>query len=580
MPVSYFVVLVISVIAALLATIPELVVNASLQSLGLAWLVFAVAANLWWMVVLAGPVIWFWRKGRPGIGLAASLALAAMVAGGFTLLRAHALEAIAAPQTVTLAGALVDKAARTVEVRLDAGRREAEDVPCEALCEGLLLAGAEWVRVTGPGSQGEPEAHLFRSAGEADCRALDAGFPDGAPCILLGTDSGDVADLLLRVEVTRDSRAAGDGQRGLAVLVQSQRLVVTDQRDGTVLHDEVSRKWRQVRAPVLLLPNLGRGGSGLEFSTETKADPLPDKAEVLQSLGQPFLAVRPWVETRPAGAYSPAEGYAANLPQDRALMLSILAGGDGVLAPGLVRQVDRWLRGLRDGAAVVPGDRPILVQLQGRLPFPTRSLDRLRMKAPQLFVANVGDLYRTIREGDEPEALAAAQTLLNLVRNDPPGTHAGEAEDFLAALESGRYPEHLFRIVGLYGFDPAPVLRGVVDASDWTRSGASIGLLLTAACLSDPKWAGTLGPFVMDLVVPELGPPFRARDVDRHLMRNATQALMALGRKDLAIDLRNRVAPEALVAAYAKGLAGSEPRTPDELRDMHFGRLEEMAACR
>lgn len=138
---KYWALLTLSIIAAVLAMIPIVVVMGSLYSFGLTAPVFFVAANLWWVLILLGPVVHLWRAGKLAWGIAASLALAAAVIGGFYALRAASLQAIAAPAAQTMPGALVDRLAASVEIRDDHARNSA-DAPCDTLCEGLLTAGA------------------------------------------------------------------------------------------------------------------------------------------------------------------------------------------------------------------------------------------------------------------------------------------------------------------------------------------------------------------------------------------------------------------------------------------------------
>jgi hypothetical protein len=188
----------------------------------------------------------------------------------------------------------------------------------------------------------------------------------------------------------------------------------------------------------------------------------------------------------------------------------------------------------------------------------------------------MSDLYRMVRDGNESESRSAASTLLNRGRGDPPGVHADEAADYLAALESGRQWGYLIQIVGRYGFDPTPVLQREIDSPQDAEDGPDVFILITAACHSDPKWADTLGPFVHELVLPlTLKPQSLAYSRDK--LSKATNVLMRLGRSDLAEDLRNRVDPETLAAEYEKNFTSARPpETVEALREVFFGRMEKM----
>jgi hypothetical protein len=70
----------VAVLLAIVASIPGLVIGLTFLSGFLLAPLWPVAANLWWVVLLAAPVVWFYWRGEAAYGVALSVAL--LVGGG------------------------------------------------------------------------------------------------------------------------------------------------------------------------------------------------------------------------------------------------------------------------------------------------------------------------------------------------------------------------------------------------------------------------------------------------------------------------------------------------------------------
>lgn len=137
---------------------------------------------------------------------------------------------------------------------------------------------------------------------------------------------------------------------------------------------------------------------------------------------------------------------------------------------------------------------------------------------------------------------------------DPPGAHATQGDEYLAALRSGKEWGLLIQLVGRYGFDPAPVL--IAELAAWTyREDDPVFTLLNAACLAGPAWDASLVPFVHDLMIPmaedplmQSYPGFTGRIFVRDVAPVGTAALRRMGPMDLVEDLLARADWDAVHA--------------------------------
>ncbi|EEW23810.1 hypothetical protein Rsw2DRAFT_3267 [Rhodobacter ferrooxidans] len=574
MPVWFWVLAVIAAVAAVLAMLPAVVILSSFYAFGWGFpvgMLWFVAANLWWVLLLLWPVIWSLRRGRILVGLVFSAGLMALAVGGFYSLRAAHLASLYVPLVVAqpLSGQVLS--AELVEGR--DGALLGNSV-CGDLCERLLIGGMDWVRVVSPGPDGVPVATVTARAEAVDCRALDPDFPDGAPCLLLRADRGSAADLRLTVTQQGDGHASREDMSGLAFLLSRQRLLVEDLRGPSpvLLHDQSRRIWMQATQPVPLHANAGFDGNGLHgggltFPWVRLQDAPLDVASVLQAAAVPLAPARGFTQTKPGDRSRAAEGYFDERPHDLALIASLL----GKPGERQAAQISAWLDRFSRGRAPTLAERALLA----RLPLETQrihALDRLMQVQPELFVPDFRAYYDRVLSGPDQQSTTAAAVILETVRRDPPESHAAEADLFRTVIASGRQWGYLIQVAGRYGFDPLPLFQAEVKAPNRPKDGPDLYALFHAACNSDPKWADSLAPFVHAQMLPLLAEMDRRKDA----LRMGTTALMMLGREDLAQDLHNRVDWPTVYAVESKGfnhitmeqlqerLLGSQSRTAAE----------------
>lgn len=573
-----------SVVLAVLAMIPAVVVLSTLTTGFLMAPVWLVAANLWWVMGLAAPVVWYRERGRTGFGTAVSIGLAVVVAGGFYGLRSLALARIEAPFAST-AGALAgqdDVSVVDLVVKADGVLGEAA---CDALCERLLTgATVTTVRRIVDVDNGRAIAHVFRRLDPAQCLALDPEFPIAEPCLLLVADDGLATDLRVTVDGSGDGYASRDEVGGLAYLVSARRVRVEDLRAGeaVLLHDQSTRTWFEAVAPVPLIANSGFDGNGLHGGGLApprlrKSDPPLGVAGILEGLGLSLGPGRPFVETEPGlnigGRITLApKGYFEAQPYDTALIASILNRGDD-LDEGIVAQIGDWLKRLERTTDATGTTRALIGRLPDVLGAQAIMLQGLSLKRPELFVEQFADFYRQVQSGNDEASRVAANAILDKVRGDPFGTHDAEAEAFLAALRSGKQRDYLIQVVGRYGFDPTPILQGYLEQPDTDEDRPGIYTIFHAACMSDPKWNGTLGPLLHGQMIPLLDDLYRNRDA----VEIGSRALRRLDRADLVHDLMDRVDWDVFMVRMRDDYGS--PRTLEQTRMDFFGREEIPDRC-
>jgi hypothetical protein len=544
-----------SALLAVLASIPGVVIGLTFMSGFLLAPVWPVAANLWWVMLLLAPVVWFYRRGKPLFGIAVSAGLAIACVGAFYGMRSSAMARIEAP-FFTTPGAIEDGAGlpRVVDLTVNADGVLGE-AACDPLCDALLTGDAvTTVRRTTIQSDQPARTHVFQRSDPAGCRQLDPDFPLDAACILMVADDGRAADLRVMIDGAGDGYASRDEVGGLAYLVSSRRIRVTDLRgdEETLIHDQSWRIWFEAISPVPLFANSGFDGNGLHGGglapyRARKSDPRLDPGAILASLGVPIGAGRMFVETKPAqvmmGETFPAEGYFGPMPYDVALVASILEIMDRP-DEGIGTMIQDWVERLERGAPNTATTRAIIGQLPAFLGTQAFALQRLTSLRPELFVDRFEDFYAQVQSNNENVSQLAAFTILGAVRGDPLGTHDADADAYLAALRAGKHWDALIQIVGRYGFDPTPIFQAELDRR---RGEAYMHVLFhvyTAAKITDPKWNSTVGPLLHQTLLPLMDDLV----ANRAIFRDGTQALQALGRSDLVDDLFARVDWNAVIA--------------------------------
>lgn len=543
----FWTVAVVSAVSAVLATIPFVVLISLFYSGFLLAPVWLLAANLWWIMALLAPVVWFRTRGNLWIGVAVSLVLTSAGLVRFFDLRHAALAGIEMP-FVTTPNALAEVTAGPMVVEFLANSDGVlDEAACDALCERLLTGDV--VTTVRKITTGDPTfTRVFQRSDPEECLALDPDFPTGAPCILMVANAGQPADLRITVDGEGDGYASRDEVGGLVYLVSSRRLRVTVLQDGTetLLHDQSQRIWFEAVAPVPLFPNVGFDGNGMHGGglaplRDRKSDPPLDAAAILAGLGLPMGPGRAFVETEPArmargGVYYSAKGYHEPAPYDLALIASVL-DHTKFLDESISTMIRQWLERLEADATNAPTLRKLIARLPAFLDRQTIMLQRLIQKRPELFVDRFSDFYQQIQSGDEEVSRLAASTILARVRSDPFGTHDSDADAYVAALKTRRQWDYLIQVVGRYGFDPTPILQDELDKQRFRSVDPQLSTVFNAACRSDPKWADTLGPFVHQALLP-LVDDIVDHDDD---FKAGSTALLVLGRADLVQDLFDRV---------------------------------------
>ncbi len=272
-----------------------------------------------------------------------------------------------------------------------------------------------------------------------------------------------------------------------------------DTRVGTILHDERANTGTEANVPPFMTIDIhfdDRGGDGAVLHRQTKNDPMPDATAVLIRLGQPLAPALLQVET---GARYGPKTRPADAPNDTALILSLLALQPGNLSERVANQARGWLQGLQAGRAATAADRRALADLVGRATAQL-PISKLMQERPDLFVTDIADFYRSVREGTDAESQNAVAAPFRIVMSDPPGTHAAEGDAYLAALASRRNAGYLIGLVGRYDFDPVPLLRAELASAP--RDSDPVLNLLQAACSADLRWYPALAPFVHELILP------------------------------------------------------------------------------
>lgn len=577
MPFWFIALGVVSLLGVLTTIVGIVPLYTSMITMGLALPFWMVLVNLWWIWLLLLPIVRFHRNGRPILGwlLAGAMAALAVLMVQFAVNRN--LASFALPPNVSSPAALAETPPRSAE--LDDLPQSSEEGICGRMCEGLLLAGMDWVRIIDR-NQGAHQIYLIRRALPENCRGLDRDFPPTAPCLMAATDDGAPADLQVRYEYIATDRATQNS--GFAALISTSRLVVEDARVGTILHDERANTWTEVNVPPFMTLDLqfdDIGGDGAVLHRETKNDPMPDAAAVLTSLGQPLAPPRLRIPT--GDRYAP-KTRPADAPSDTALILSLLALQPGNLSEPVANQARGWLQGLKAGRAATAADRRALADLTRRELVGMVTVSQLMQQRPDLFVADIANFYRMVREGTDAESRNAADALLRIVMSDPPGAHAAEGDAYLAALASRRNSGYLIKLVGRYDFDPVPVLRAELASAPRDRD--PVVDLLQAACRADPRWYLALAPFVHELILPIAEDPLLwtypgfSNPVDaRTVGRTGTKVLLSMGREDLVQDLFTRADWEALRPAYQKTyLYSSREFSAEDMRGLFLGALTDI----
>ncbi|MGB8815187.1 MAG: hypothetical protein WCC57_18560 [Paracoccaceae bacterium] len=578
MPGWYKFLLVLSILMVCLTFAAEIVIVSTMYTLGLATPFWLVAANLWWIMLLAGPVVWFARNRKVLVGIAISLGTLIVFLVGFGQLTKSAVAALSPPKIDMRAGILAATTPPT-SVEFFASRREDfEEQACGPICEGLLTGGQiKWVRVV-PRTDQIPETKpiVFYRADATACQAFDPEFA-AAPCLLAREDIGDPADLRITKVAVGDGSASRESVTGLVTPLWSRQTIVQDQRGATpkVLFDQTEYQWFEAMSPIPLFTNVGFDGNGVHgggptFTRERKKTPPVDLVAALQSGGLAMGSAREWNETKPAvGKHIAAEGYFSARPYDAPLLASMLDISQGAaFASPQGRQLADWLKHVERTDEISAAEKALLRRVADQGDVANFVLQNLMSVKPELFFNDFTEVYGRIQTGTDAQSQQAAQLLRETLRHDPVGSHDSEAALFLQALKSRKQEGYLSQIVGLYGFDPTPFLQERV-----AEDPEFLWMAVDAACKSDPKWAPTLAPFVHAQMMPLLSDLQREDDI----LRAGTTALLMLGREDLARDLRGRVDWQAAMEK-AKGQFTPE-MTLERLQDYLMGSLTMPDRC-
>jgi hypothetical protein len=177
-----------------------LVLVTTMLSFGLLIPVWIAVANLFWVWVLALPVVIGARTDRPLAGMVVG-GLASTLAYGGTVMWMQAgvqreMAAFTQPAVIAEGQPLRSEPARSAEIITD-DASQLVDGPCNALCKGLLQGAADWLRVSDISDPRKPQTWAFQRGEQADCIAEDADFPRDAVCILAMPVPDAPADLTI-----------------------------------------------------------------------------------------------------------------------------------------------------------------------------------------------------------------------------------------------------------------------------------------------------------------------------------------------------------------------------------------------
>jgi hypothetical protein len=568
----------------------DLVLGTSIVSFGLMLPVWYVAANLWWVMLALVPAMLGRTPGRKVLGLAVGVAVVGGLAVGTIALDRRTLATLTPALPLPKPGLAVEAGPpRSVEIAGLFGRSpdQVEDA-CGDFCQALLSGpDVTWLRVetgasrhatTGAASEALPKAGttvVFYRGDEAECRALDPGFPAGSPCILARSDDGAKADLLVEVTQEGDFFAPMDPAHGRVYLTGIERLFLKDQRVSPpkTLDERLRYGWS---APVLgpLVPAMTALGNGAKSDgpgfrrARKQSDPF-DLAAILTHAG-----VRLGVPV-------------ANLPDADALAIptarlaSILALSDGEdLGPGQSQLAKDWMLQFREPAtagAVIPqvgeGERRVfrrLLAMLGSLDF-GRALTDMLASHPEYFVEDFRAVLRLIVTGTDREVYYASQAANLALYRSKRGDHDAAWADYVAAVKSGRGTEDLVLWVGRFSFDPVPLLRDELARVRPNGYDAPF----RAVCDIDPRWY----PEIVTLFyAAALGfAPSAGETVFRGLeLGSALRALRDMDRRDLAeAALRN---VDWSVAQAVPDWAGS-PGKAERFRKLLEEHLDADGSC-
>lgn len=555
MPVWFVGAAIVAGVGALLAQSGDLVLISTLYSFGVMIPIWYLAANLWWMLIVALPLVLLAQRGRWLVGAAGSLAV---FLGLVALVQAHvARQEAALPALVRQP---VQKAAgQPASVELVYTPSETPMRDCDSLCERLLTGpDIQWVRVV----RGDDRLVYFR-APPAQC--------DGAePCLLPRADTGDAADLRVDWPMEGNGFDPVVPPTGSLKVTVLAALTLTDRRGAApvVLGRQALLQW-QTPTLGLLSPGMtalgsGRKSDGLSLPSKTESAGEIDPARFLQEAG---LTLGPERDVVPQNLNL---GYPAPRPADAALVAALVDMTPSVATPPRVQMVADWLAPLAfGGASPNAADLPLLRRIAEMPDWQPIFMGRLLFDHADWFIGDMRALYDEVITGDEAHSQLAASKILTVVRSKPLGSFAADGDAFLAAWGSGRQDGWLVQIAASYAFDPTPILQQAVAR----HPGENPWMVLSAACRSDPKWAGTLGPFLRDQMLPLLDHPWDRLDA----LNKGTASLVNLGRLDLVQDLMDRVDWDAALAYGARYVHPS----PDLARakQIIFGPLTRPARC-
>jgi hypothetical protein len=569
MPFWFIILAGLAAIGAIAAQSGDLVLVTTLLSFGLMVPVWYLAANLWWMLPVAAPLVWSFRHGKWLLGLGISAVLLAVPVAVLHQQITDSRAALAAPLAQYEPG-LAARGGLPQSVEIQApDQSNLSDVgrDCDDICEGLLLGpDVQWVRVDRTATKGDvkPAPLIYYRADPGACLALDADFPANAACILSRPDDGQQAELRLVLAETGAGYGPLETDPPLVYLTGQQDMTLYDQRRGGEIVAQTRRLFWTEPKVGLLSPGMtalgsGRKADGLFLPRMRDSDPALDAGAFLARAGLPLTPPR---ATLPSQAFQYGrKTLTEGRPYDAALLLTVAQRAHPPLGQAQLRAFDDLLRMLTETGQARPAELALLKLIGQDNTLAPGSLTRLLAAHPDWFIADMATLYDTVIHGSDAQSQDAAMKLLTILRTHEPGTYAADGPEFLAALASGRQDEALIQLAGYYGFDPAPTFRS------WLATRPDMGwLVISAICRSAPSHAESLAPLVHDLMLAQMPRVLGFSDN----LQGGAQTLARLGRADLIKDIEARIDWAAMRTAKQPNFSGIT-LTEDKLRQVILG---------
>jgi hypothetical protein len=538
---KYGIALGLSLLLLLLSFSASLVAMTTFATLGLALPFWHMAANLWWVLLLIGPVVLLHRANLTLVGAAISVAICTAATLWFSARQQSEILASLPPFTGIQPGAAVPFGPSLfVEINLAEAGDQGQRL-CDRLCERLLGGGkVDRVRIVMANADDTVLSRIVYRATPAQCKALDAGFDAAAPCFLVrADDAANEGSPDFRISVTsgpeRSFRQEDFG--GLAFLAAETRTVFekTSGSAQRVLHDQTDQTWWKAAGPVPFVPKMdfGTGQKGGLMLTwkKTRADPA-DIEGIIERAGLPLGPARRWIETRAAiRDVLPAEGYSEHAPHDTAFMRSMLDASSGTPIAAEDRTLTLWMSGFSSAISVPAPARTVLRQMSVSGSGSGTELQRLVAEDASIAIDDLAQAFDLVLSPDQNVSRLALGIIRTEVMTNPPGTHSAMTNAYLQALSrtdrSGWFI--LFPLVGRFGFDPTPLLQAELDNPHIPSGSANYRPLVQAACNSDPAWRDGLGTLVLTVMQRAIADP-HANEFE---ISRAADTLRILGRKDL-----------------------------------------------